>query len=86
MRFGSSHWLKENDMLEPQTLGDYRRVWAVLAGEKSSPVAFLDERIARQGADEKVIAAPSQMMSLLRELFTKDQKAKAEAEAEGSRQ
>jgi hypothetical protein len=60
---------------EPQTLGEYRRLWAVLAGEKSSAVAFLDEKIAVQGEGERVIAAPSQMMLLLGEFLRKDQEA-----------
>lgn len=48
-----------------ETLGQYRDLFAVLAGENSRAVKFLDAKIAQQGRDEKVLAAESQMMALL---------------------
>lgn len=50
---------------EPKTLGDYRDLFVVLAGEDSAAVKFLDNKIAMQGRDAEVWAAPSQMMLLL---------------------
>lgn len=69
-------------MGEPETLGEYRALWAILAGEESSGVAYLDEKIAEQGADEKVIAAPSQMMVLFADFLRKDAPAEAAPVAE----
>jgi hypothetical protein len=47
------------------TLGDYRRLFVVLAGEESKAVAFLDKKIAAQGENEEVIAPVGQMMIAL---------------------
>ncbi len=52
---------------EPSTLGTYRKIAAVLAGEDSRAVRFFDEKIANapHGADEEVIAAESQVLYLI---------------------
>jgi hypothetical protein len=52
-------------MTEPQTLGEYRDCCKVLFGEDSKAVKYLDDKIAEQGRDERVVAHPSQMLMLL---------------------
>lgn len=49
----------------PQTLGEYRDIFAALTGEDNAAVKFLDSKIAVQGRDEPVLADPTQMMLLL---------------------
>lgn len=48
-----------------ETLGDYRQVCIAIGGEDCKAVKFLDAKIAKQGADEKVLADETQMMALL---------------------
>lgn len=47
------------------TLGSYRELSRLTFGEDSKAVAYLDKKIAEQGADEEVIADESQMLALL---------------------
>ena len=49
------------------TLGNYRKMAAVVFGEESKPVKFLDDKIAASpnGANEEVIADERQMVCLL---------------------
>jgi hypothetical protein len=51
----------------PETLGEYRMMVAMIAGEGTKAVQFLDEKIAAStfGENEKVIAPDSQMRMLL---------------------
>jgi hypothetical protein len=49
------------------TLGEWRKLFVVLAGEFSPAVAMLDKKIAEQGTDMEVLADESQMMLLLLE-------------------
>lgn len=49
----------------PETLGEYRDLCAALGGKNCRAVIFLDEKIAAQGREEKVIAEDSQMRLLL---------------------
>jgi hypothetical protein len=49
----------------PSTLGGYRALCAAIGGPNCKAVKFLDERIARDGEDEPVIQADSQMRMLL---------------------
>lgn len=51
----------------PETLGEYRDLVVAFSpfGEKSKAAQFLDEKIAEQGRDEKVVAPDSQMRMLL---------------------
>lgn len=49
----------------PATLGEYRDMCLALSSEDSQAVKFLDDKIAEQGRDEKVIAADSQMRMML---------------------
>jgi hypothetical protein len=49
----------------PGTLGEYRDLCAAIGGDKCRAVQFLDEKIAVQGRDEKVVAPDSQMRRLL---------------------
>lgn len=49
----------------PATLGEYRDICAALGGEGCEAVAFLDEKIAKQGRNELVLAPDSQMRLLL---------------------
>jgi hypothetical protein len=55
----------ENGSECPETLGEYRDLCAALGGEDCKAVEFLDEHIAKDGRDEKVIQADSQMRLLL---------------------
>lgn len=54
----------------PSTLGSYRRLAAVLLGEESKAVKFLDHKIASspRGAEEEVLADESQMLHMLSSL------------------
>lgn len=49
------------------TLGNYRKLAALMFGEDSKPVKFLDDKIAASpnGANEEVIADERQMVYLL---------------------
>jgi hypothetical protein len=49
----------------PETLGEYRDMCAAIGGEGCKAVKFLDEKIEKQGRDEKVLAADSQMRAVL---------------------
>lgn len=49
----------------PETLGEYRDIITALFGADNRAVTFLDAKIAKQGRDEKVLAADSQMRELL---------------------
>ena len=51
--------------MSKRTLGDYRDLFAIIAGEDSRPVKFLDNKINEQGRDETVLADESQMLYLL---------------------
>lgn len=53
----------------PATLGEYRDLCAVLGGEKCRAVKLLDERIAKSGRNDVVIADDSQMRMLLMPLL-----------------
>ena len=56
-----------------ETLGDYRDfVFTVTGDENSKAVRFFDEKIAKQGRDERVLAAESQMMILVGSLLKGD--------------
>ena len=55
----------ENGSEVPGTLGEYRDACALLGGEGCRAVAFLDKKIASQGRDMVVIAADSQMRTML---------------------
>jgi hypothetical protein len=50
---------------EPATLGEWRKLFIVLAGIDSPAVRMLDAKIAIQGEDELVLADSSQMLALL---------------------
>lgn len=56
---------------EPSTLGVYRKMASALFGLDSQAVTFLDQKIAEQGKDEKVIADERQMIQLLFQLHRK---------------
>lgn len=62
-------------MLHPKTLGDYRDIFAALAGEGSRAVKFIDDKIQQspKGRNERVIADETQMMFLLASLIKEDQ-------------
>jgi len=57
----------ENGQPCPSTLGEYRDICAALSPyrEKCKAVKFLDEKIAKDGRDEEVLAVDSQMRMLL---------------------
>lgn len=57
----------ENGQDCPSTLGEYRDFCATLGGDKCRAVEFLDRKIheAKQGRDEEVLQADSQMRALL---------------------
>jgi hypothetical protein len=58
---------------EPNTLGTYRNIAMVLSGDENSKVVrFFDDKIAKSpsGAEEKVIAAESQVMYLIGTMLT----------------
>jgi len=56
----------------PKTLGQYRDLFALLAGEDNDAVKFLDRKITEQGRDEIVIAPESQMLALLASMIKKE--------------
>jgi hypothetical protein len=58
---------------DPKTLGDYRDLCVMLAGENSRAVKFFDDRIAVQGCDEPVVADKTQMMYLIASLLKKEE-------------
>jgi len=47
------------------TLGEWRDIAVIAFGEDSRPVAFLDDKIAVQGADAEVITDEKQVFYLL---------------------
>lgn len=51
--------------MDKETLGEYRRLTAVLFGEASPAVWFLDDKIKYSREDDLVIANESQMLYLL---------------------
>jgi hypothetical protein len=53
----------------PATLGEYRKLCAAIGGEDCRAVLLLDEKIAEQGPDEKVIKSDHQMRMLLMPLL-----------------
>lgn len=53
----------------PETLGEYRDLCAALAGEDNTAVELLDEKIAGQGRDARVLTPDSQMRMLLMPLL-----------------
>jgi hypothetical protein len=57
------------------TLDDYRRFAVFTYGKNSKAVAFLDDKIKESpmGADEQVLAEPSQMIMLLTNLNEKQE-------------
>jgi hypothetical protein len=60
--------------VKPQTLGDYRDIFAALAGEGSRAVKFIDDKIQQspKGRNDKVIVDESQMMFLFASLIKED--------------
>lgn len=60
---------------EPNTLGTYRSIAMALSGDENSKVVrFFDDKIAESpnGAEEKVIAAESQVMYLIGTMLTEE--------------
>lgn len=51
-----------------KTLGEYRDFCALCFGEDNAAVKFFDNKIAKQGRNEKVIADESQMLMLIQSL------------------
>lgn len=47
------------------TLGNYRKLALVFFGKDSPAVKWLDKKIAKQGADQEVIATEAQVIQLL---------------------
>lgn len=54
-----------------RTLGQYRDLFVLIAGEDNRAVKFLDAKIAVQGRDEEVLADESQMLLLLGSMLDK---------------
>lgn len=54
-----------------ETLGDWKKLSVVLFGDDSEATKFLDEKIAEQGENEKVVADEGQMIYLLVTLHKK---------------
>lgn len=59
---------------KPQTLGDYRDLCVVLAGEGSRAVRYFDDKIqlSYKGRDEMIIEDEGQMMFLIAYLIKED--------------
>jgi len=55
-----------------KTLGDYRRLCVALASEDCAAVRFLDDKIAREGSTEPVLADESQMLALLAPMMLRE--------------
>lgn len=55
----------ENGNECPETLKEYRDLFASLGGEGCKVVELLDEKIQKYGEDDKVIIPDSQMRSVL---------------------
>lgn len=53
------------------TLGNYRKLSAVVFGEESPATRMLDAKIVEQGVDQLVIQEESQMIMLLHSLNQK---------------
>lgn len=53
---------------QPSTLGTYRKLSCTVFGEDSKAVKFLDDKIAKQGEGEIVLADERQMLYLLNSL------------------
>lgn len=54
----------------PATLGNYLKLSAAVFGLDSPATRFLQEKIDKQGPDEEVIAAESQMVYMLATLHS----------------
>ena len=52
-----------------KTLGEYRDFCAMISDEDGPAVKFFDEKIKKQGRDEKVIADETQMLALIGSLL-----------------
>ncbi|HEV7356498.1 MAG TPA: hypothetical protein VGN99_00785 [Steroidobacteraceae bacterium] len=52
------------------TLGDYRKLFVIIAGEDNPAVKFLDAKIAKQGSEMEVLVDGSQMLLLLGSMLT----------------
>jgi hypothetical protein len=50
------------------TLGNYRKMCALIFGPDSKSVKYLDKRIAEEGEDEEVIVDESQMVYILTQI------------------
>lgn len=61
----------ENGNNCPETLGEYYDLCLALGGNDCEAVFLLEEKIKKQGRDEKVIAPDSQMRFLLLPLILK---------------
>lgn len=57
--------LDENGVECPETLGEYRDVCVAFGREDCRAVQFLDEKIAEQGREMRVLAPDSQMRMAL---------------------
>lgn len=55
----------ENGKPCPETLGEYRDLCAAIGGEKCRAVAFLDNKIKKDGRNNKVLVSDSQMRMVL---------------------
>jgi hypothetical protein len=54
------------------TLGEYRKLAIIIGhGEDNAAVKFFDEKIAKFGPDDKVLAHESQMLMLIYSLLKK---------------
>lgn len=49
----------------PETLGEYREYCEAVGIKNNAALKYLDEKIEKQGADQRVIAADWEMRSLL---------------------
>jgi hypothetical protein len=59
----------------PATLGEYRKLCAMMGGENCRAVQFLDERIAEAGENEAVVVSDLQMRQLLLPMLVQPKKA-----------
>ena len=55
----------------PSTLGNWRKIAVFLGGDSNPATKFLDEKIAKQGEDEPVVADESQMLNLVVSMISK---------------
>lgn len=56
---------KMSDGVTDNTLTNWRKLTAIVFGENSDAIKFLDDKIKEQGPDEEVIADESQFLWLL---------------------